>query len=416
MAETTAAELSYPAARRLFAAGKKRVLTIDGGGVRGIVAVAFLKEMEGQLRKATGRADLVLADVFDLVAGTSVGSMLATMVALGLPVSEIEAHFRDVAPKIFSGRTTIFGQKRFNATPLVNGVRQIAKDERLGSDKLLTGLAIIAKRVDTGSVWVMSNNPKMPFYHDGSDFDGNKRYKLETLIRASTAAPFLFTPAEMVIHTDRFGNQKTGVFIDGGVSPHNNPALQMLLMATLPAYKLEWALSPDELMMISVGTGTHRTPIKREDKVITGFVARRCLSKDLREDIEEAAFAAKTLRTMVADSGAFAMQVIQSLTNPRFSWMLNGEIKDLNGELMLDAATAFLTAKRHKHGLLRFQRYDLPLEAGGLVPPQFDVSASQEERTALHAIDDATLIDPLYKWASQAASKQVSMKDFEGFV
>lgn len=138
-----------PAAARLFSPGRKRILTLDGGGVRGIISIAFLKEMETQLRDATGKKDLVLSDVFDLVAGTSVGSMFATMISLGKPATEIEAEFRNLAPKIFSGRNTLFGQKRFSALPLVNGVRSIVKDERLGSPKLLTGLAIIAKRVDT---------------------------------------------------------------------------------------------------------------------------------------------------------------------------------------------------------------------------------------------------------------------------
>jgi len=416
MANGEAVELGYPAAKRLFAPGKKRILTIDGGGVRGIVSLAFLREMEDQLRKATRRNTLVLADVFDLVAGTSVGSMLATMVALGLPVAEMEAHFRDMAPKIFDGRMTIFGQRRFSAAPLVNSIRKIAKDERLGSAKLLTGLAIIAKRVDKGSVWVMSNNPKMPYYHDGPDYDGNKHYKLEMLVRASTAAPFLFTPAEMVIHTDRFGKTTSGWFVDGGVSPHNNPSLQMLLMASLPAYQLNWNLSPDELLMISVGTGLHRTPVDRNEKVVTGILKRSLLPASFKEDIEEAAFAAKTLRSMVADSGLFTLQVMQALANPRFAWQINSEIKGLEGQLMLDAASAYATVRRDPRGLLRFQRYDLPLETGGLVPPAYDVVATAPERAALHAIDDPSILEPLYQLASEAARKQVSLLDFEGFI
>src|SRR6476646_10572256 len=158
-----------PIEDRLFSPGKKCILTLDGGGVRGIVSIAFLKEMERQLREHTGRKDLVLADVFHMIAGTSVGSMLAAMLALGKEVAELEAAFRDLAPKIFTGRETMFGQKRFDARPLVNGVRSYVKEETLGSDALRTGLAIIAKCVDTGSVWLLTNNPRMPYYHDGAD-------------------------------------------------------------------------------------------------------------------------------------------------------------------------------------------------------------------------------------------------------
>lgn len=403
-----------PAEARLFSPGRKRILTIDGGGVRGIVAIAFLKEMERELRQHTAKPDLVLADVFDMIAGTSVGSMLATMIALGKETAEIEAAFRDLAPKIFSGRLTLFGQKRFSALPLVNGVRSFVKDATLGSDRLLTGLAIVAKRVDTDSVWVMTNNPRMPYYHDGPEWDGNRHYKLEMLIRASTAAPFLFTPTEITIHTDRFGNTTKGWFVDGGVSPHNNPALLMLMMAGMPSYNLNWTLSPDDLLMISVGTGLHRSPIARSRRVI-GAWAGRLLGRLRREDIEEAAFCAQTLRGLIGDSALLALKVMQSVSNPRFSWKINSEVNAFEGELLLQAVKG--VADHHDpRGVLRFQRYDLPLEAGRLVAPEFDVGATQAERLALHAIDEPANIDKLYALASEAAGKQVSMLDFEGFV
>jgi hypothetical protein len=405
---------TLPVEERLFSPGRKAILTLDGGGVRGIVSIAFLKEMERQLREHTGKPGLVLADVFHMIAGASVGSMLATMLALGKEVAEIEAAFRDLAPKIFSGRDTMFGQKRFDARPLVNGVRSFVKDETLGSEKLRTGLAIITKRVDTGSVWVLTNNPRMPYYHDGADFDGNKHYKLETLIRASTAAPFLFTPTEIVIHTDRFGNVVKGLFVDGGVSPHNNPALLMLMMAALPAYKLNWTLSPDDLLLISVGTGMHRSPIDPRQKVSFGMIGG-ILNRERREDIQEAVFAAKTLRTVIADSALLSLKTMQSLSNPRFSWKINSEIGSLEGELLLQAIRG-LAPNHDPRGALRFQRYDLPLEAGGLVPPAFDIDATQRERLALHAIDDTNTMDHLYALASEAALRQVSLEDFKGFV
>ncbi len=416
MSSDTPASQTLPVEQRLFSPGKKRILTLDGGGVRGIVTIAFLKEIEKQLRNKTGNQNLVLADVFDQIAGTSVGSMIATMLALGYDVAEIENVFRDLAPKIFSGRETIFGQKRFDARALVNGVRAIVKDERLGSEKLKTGLVLIAKRVDTGSVWVMSNNPRMPYYQDGADWDGNKHYKLENLIRASTAAPFLFTPTKITIHTDQHGNTDEGWFVDGGISPHNNPSLQALLMAALPSYKLNWELSPDELLMISIGTGHHRSPVDRNQKQIKSWVTRRAIGKNMCSDVEEAAFAAQTLRSIISDNGQFILKVMQALSNPRFSWFINSEVNSLEGEFLMQAVKGTANATGSAKDLLSFQRYDLPLEKGGLVPPQFDVTASQETRLTLHAIDDPTKIDTLYELASDAAAKQVNVADFEGFI
>src|SRR5262249_44129773 len=156
----------------------------------------------------------------------------------------------------------------------------------------------------------------------------------------------------------------------------NNPALQMLLMAGLPAYKLGWTLSPDDLLMISVGTGLHRCPIDPGSKAVKGRLVRRVLGAALCEDIDEAAFAAQAMRSMIADSALFALQIMQSLSNPRFSWRINGEIKSLDGELLLNAVKG-LAPHVDPRGILRFQRYDLPLEKGGLVPGEFDIDATQ---------------------------------------
>ena len=58
----------------LFAPGVKRVLALDGGGVKGIVSIAFLEKMETLLRERSGRGnDFRLCDYFDLVGGTSTG-------------------------------------------------------------------------------------------------------------------------------------------------------------------------------------------------------------------------------------------------------------------------------------------------------------------------------------------------------
>ena len=67
----------------------KRILALDGGGVRGIVTLAFLELMEHQLREELGRPNLVLADHFDLIGGTAVGSIIATILALGWPMEKV---------------------------------------------------------------------------------------------------------------------------------------------------------------------------------------------------------------------------------------------------------------------------------------------------------------------------------------
>ena len=386
----------------------KRILALDGGGVRGVVTIAFLERIEEKLRVQSGNPQLVLSDYFDLIGGTSVGSMLATMLALGYEVAQVRDRFEAWAPEIFKGRSSVIGPERFDARQLVNRVRSIVGNETLDSDKLKTGLVIIAKRVDTGSPWVISNIPNMPYFKDSEHWIGNRHYELWRLIRASTAAPFLFTPVKFTIHRDANGDiAEEGWFVDGGVSPHNNPALQMLMMAGFPSYKLGWTLTPDDLTLISVGTGHHRSKVMVDrPKLLSGWKrgTARLVDEHLPEDIEAAAFATETLRGVMGDSQILALKLLQGLSHPRFSWRINSEINTLEGELLGLGGGL-------QHDLMRFQRYDLPLEMD-LLPIDYDVDATKEQREALHDMDNAANIPELDRLAREAAEKQVSAEDF----
>jgi patatin-like phospholipase/acyl hydrolase len=65
--------------KRITAPGPKKILALDGGGIRGMLTVEVLAEIEELLRKALKRdANFVLADYFDYIAGTSTGAIIAT--------------------------------------------------------------------------------------------------------------------------------------------------------------------------------------------------------------------------------------------------------------------------------------------------------------------------------------------------
>src|ERR1700747_136493 len=72
----------------------KRILCIDGGGLKGALPAAFLAEIE----EATGKR---IVDHFDLIAGTSTGGIIAIGLGLGVPAAEILAFYRDCGPSIF---------------------------------------------------------------------------------------------------------------------------------------------------------------------------------------------------------------------------------------------------------------------------------------------------------------------------
>jgi hypothetical protein len=93
----------------------------------------------------------------------------------------------------------------------------------------------------------LSNNPEAKL-NDTSLPDCNLRVPLWKVVRASTAAPTYFDPEHIQL------GEHTYVFVDGAITPYNNPALIAAQMAVLPPYKMNWQTGPDELRLVSVGT------------------------------------------------------------------------------------------------------------------------------------------------------------------
>ena len=94
-------DFSLPRDRHLFGPGRKRVLALDGGGVRGAITVAFLERIETILKKQHGE-NLRLGDHFDLVGGTSTGAIIAGAIALGKRADDIKTFYHQLAPRVFS--------------------------------------------------------------------------------------------------------------------------------------------------------------------------------------------------------------------------------------------------------------------------------------------------------------------------
>src|ERR671936_349003 len=81
--------------------GAKKLLAIDGGGIRGVLALEVLQRIEDLLKAKSRRADFRLADYFDYIAGTSTGGIIAAGLSIGMSVGEILAFYQEAGAQMF---------------------------------------------------------------------------------------------------------------------------------------------------------------------------------------------------------------------------------------------------------------------------------------------------------------------------
>jgi patatin-like phospholipase len=413
---------AYSCARdyQLFGPGPKRVLALDGGGVRGAITVAFLERIEHLLSQHCGRT-VRLGDYFHLVGGTSTGSIIAGAIALGFSAAQVKELYTTLAPLAFVRKRTAIPilQAKFDVSGLRGEIEKIVGDLELQSDRLITGMCVVTKRIDTGSPWILANNPAAPYWEDGDGHDGNKHYRLANLVRASTAAPHYFDPELIPINRkkaqlpheaaaplqqplftrfahallERIGWRKKavpdpteyGLFIDGGVTPHNNPSFALLQHVSLKPFKLCWTPGPDNLTVISIGTGTFRPRVNYQELGFARFPQLALLA----------------LMSLMTDAEMLILAQMQWLGECPMPWPINSEI----GTLAEDGPPG--------GKLFRFQRYDVRLEAQWL-KEKLDLSVAQKDIERYRCMDDPSIVHDIYGIAQAAAERQVKLEHILG--
>src|SRR5215470_10211079 len=230
----TRQELWGPLAARYATPGPRKMLALDGGGIRGVLTLSILKAIETQLKQP-------LWQYFDYIAGTSTGAIIAAGLARGMSVDELIAFYKNT------------GTAMFQRTKFLEQLKQVfGETTDLKPGPLKTLLLVVTRNVTTDSPWPISTNPEAR-YNLPTRKDCNLSIPLWKLVRASTAAPIYFPPE--VIQVDPGDDAKTFVFVDGGVTPYNNPAFVLYRFATDPAYRLQWPKGERNLLLVSVGTG-----------------------------------------------------------------------------------------------------------------------------------------------------------------
>ncbi len=378
-------------AARLQSPGPKRLLALDGGGIRGVLTLEFLERIEAILANRSGNPEQFrLSDYFDLIGGTSTGSIIAAMLAFGYSVAEIKDLYDVLGKKVFKHhlwrRRGIFVSK-FPAKPLRDALEfYLGEKTTLGSEMILTGLMVMTKRLDTGSPWPLHNCPNGPYYDPdpwNSDATANKDYLLAAIVRASTAAPSFFKPERIIVANKPNGEKVEGIFVDGGVSPSNNPALQLLMLAALKGYGFRWPLGADKLLLVSVGTGS--------------FFSNYNHAKWLHK--LPANVALYSLKGLMDDSDNLAQTMLQWMARTSTPWMIDSEIGNLRSDQL------------GREELLTYLRYNVKFDEQWQ-KENLKMGFTTAKIKELEAMDNSKNIDELADVGRRYAQVQVRESHF----
>ncbi len=264
-------------ADRIVEPGPKKILACDGGGIRGLISVEILARLESELRRRKEQSDLVLADFFDFVCGTSTGAVIAACIAAGMSASQIRDFYVGSGKQMFDKAfiLTRWTHYKYNDEPLARKLRKELNQAlgyepkapwaTLGDQHLRTVLMMVLRNHSTDSPWPVWNNP-FALHNRRTKVDGSTRHNcnlnlpLWQLLRASTAAPTYFPPEVVTLAKDT-PDEKTFIFVDGGITTYNNPAWLAFQMATAAPYGVNWPTGTDLMLLVSVGTGNASTEL-----------------------------------------------------------------------------------------------------------------------------------------------------------
>ncbi len=211
-----------------------RVLSLDGGGSKGVYTLGVLQEVEAI---AGGR----LCDHFDLIYGTSTGAIIAALLALGYSVEDVRKHYFDLIPKVMRHRT-----KRRRTAVLEVCIREILADTRF--ENMKTNIGIVVTNYETEQPMIFKSSLRQAHGRKATFQPGFGVSVADALLASSAAFPFFER------RTVQTANQGHPEVIDGGFVA-NNPTLFAIADAVNA-----FGIPRDQIVVLSVGVGEYNEP------------------------------------------------------------------------------------------------------------------------------------------------------------
>ncbi|XP_047336451.1 patatin-like protein 2 [Impatiens glandulifera] len=253
------------------------ILSIDGGGIRGIIPATILTYLEAQLKELDGD-DARLADYFDIMAGTSTGGLMTAMLATPNKDRRPLYKAEDITPFYLEHGPKIFPQKRGMFTGLFTQMKMLMGPKYDG--KYLHG--IIKEKLGDIHISQTLTNIVIPTFDIKSlqpiifsTFEVKERpflnAKLSDICISTSAAP-TYLPAHTFSTKDKDGNTREFNLIDGGVAA-NNPTLVATTQVTKEIFAANQDFFPikpmdfGRFLVISLGTGSAKIEEKYNGKM-----------------------------------------------------------------------------------------------------------------------------------------------------
>lgn len=208
----------------------KRILTIDGGGIKGVFPASFLATVENAIEGN-------IADYFDLIVGTSTGGIIALGLGLGLPAEKMLGFYEEHGPTIFKGNRGFrwlrwLGTSKYRSAPLEEALRSCFGDKRLGDSK--KRLVIPSLNLENGETYIYktAHHPRL---------ERDYKEKAVEVALKTAATPTYFSTRRSSVGTP---------LIDGGMWANNPVGMAVVEAITL----LDWPR--DTLKVLSLGCTT----------------------------------------------------------------------------------------------------------------------------------------------------------------
>jgi uncharacterized protein len=238
---------------------KIRILSLDGGGIRGVIPAYVLKNIEEKSQEISKNPNLRIADLFDLIVGTSTGGILSCFYLVPNPLSEKDAPISkyrasDALEFYVKKGYSIFNKSKrsnwlgvrslFNANAYSpNTLEQIFEEEfgQLKMHELLKPCMVTTYNLEKKSSF---------FFNSVEPAKKQRDFFVKDVVRSTSAAPTYFPPA--IVKNLATGEQM--VNIDGGVFA-NNPSMCAYAEARDSIFKQCKFPSAKDMLILSIGTG-----------------------------------------------------------------------------------------------------------------------------------------------------------------